>query len=156
MTLKTFLSFGCILCLLLTQWTQAEDEQDDALVWQMEFPEAKALSAKLDRPILIEFTGTGWCINCKIFNQKIASTEAFKKFAREKVVLFKADFPMDSKQPAHIDLQNEQLGKHYGLKVFPTLFLVEKDGTLIKEISYDPEMSPEVFMQSLENAMPES
>ncbi len=154
MNKKAALYFGICISLALPWVSFGEEADADALTWQLEFPEAKALSLKTERPILIEFTGTGWCINCKIFNKNISSSDEFIKFAQEKLVLFKADFPMDSKQPAHIDLQNEQLGKHYGVKVFPALFLVDKDGTLIKEIAYDPEMTIEAFMKSLEAAMP--
>lgn len=129
----------------------AEEAKPD-LVWHRDFASAKKDSAEKKRPLFVEFTGSDWCVNCKIFAKKIEASEAFITYAGKHLVLFKADFPMNTKQSAEIDAQNEKLGKEFGISIFPAFYLVDSEGKIIAEIPYDPEMPPEQFLQGIKEA----
>lgn len=149
--MRTFIHPLKILLLILSflSVTRGKENPKPEVDWQIDFEDAKTASAEQDRPILIDFTGSDWCVLCKVLDRKVYQTDAFQTYAKANLVLFKADFPMNKKQPEHIDLQNEKLGKHYGVKDFPAVLLVDSEGKLLKKIPFTAEMTVEQFIQSL-------
>jgi thioredoxin-related protein len=49
---------------------------------------------------------------------------------------FIADFPRQTQQPAELSRQNEQLAQEYGVSGFPTVMIVNPDGSVIKKTGY--------------------
>ena len=57
------------------------------------YAEAKLAAAALDRPILMDFTGSDWCVFCKKLHREVFDTPEFLAWAQKKVVLLELDYP---------------------------------------------------------------
>jgi protein disulfide-isomerase len=104
--------------------------------WLTDFEAAKRLSAETGRPILALFTGSDWCRYCMKLEKEVLAREAFKEYAAEHLVLFLADFPRSKPQAPALRRQNRQLASAYGVKGFPTVLLLDKDGKKPADVGY--------------------
>jgi len=120
------------------------------LEWKTVFAEAQAEAKKSGRPILMNFTGSDWCVKCKQLDKAVFHTPAFADYARRQLVLFVADFPMEGKQPGQIAEQNEDLGKKYKVREMPTLLVVDAEGALLLSLKYEAGMDTAAFLAPLE------
>ena len=55
------------------------------------------------------------------------STKKFKAWARKRVILVEIDFPHATHMPKSVRVQNERLKTQYGVKGFPTIYLIDAD-----------------------------
>ena len=106
-------------------------EQEKKAVWLTDFETATKKAAELDQPILADFTGSDWCIWCIRLDEQVLSEKAFKDFAKDNLVLFKADFPQRKKQDEDVKKQNQELLKKYGVRGFPTVLLLDAKGKVL-------------------------
>jgi len=104
--------------------------------WLTDFEKAKKMAAEKNLPILAEFAGLDWCPPCIALGENVFSTEVFKKYAKENVVLFLADFPRTKPQGPVLVKQNEKLSEQYGVQTLPTVLLLKADGTIIDRTGY--------------------
>ena len=102
--------------------------EDKSATWTEDFKAALAESKKTGKPILIDFTGSDWCGFCKVQTKEVFSTEEFKKWAADNVVLFKADYPRKA-QDAAVKKQNAELKGKYQPRGFPTIVFIDAKGT---------------------------
>ena len=105
--------------------------------WLNDFSQAKAIAASTGRPILINFTGSDWCGWCIKLDKEVFSQKAFKEYAAEELVLFKADFPRKTKLPANVTAQNRKLAGQYKIEGYPTVILVNAEGEVIHRTGYE-------------------
>jgi len=92
------------------------------------FAKAKAEKA----PIMMNFTGSDWCIWCKRIKAEIFETPEFKAWAKEKnLQLLELDFPRNKKQSDELKAQNNSLKNEVGIKGFPTLIIIA-NGKMIR------------------------
>ena len=75
-------------------------------VWLTSLAEAKAEAAKRKVPILADFSGSDWCGWCIKLDKEVFSTDAFRKYASENLVLLLVDFPRTKTQSDEIKKQN--------------------------------------------------
>ncbi|OGV66772.1 MAG: hypothetical protein A2498_12980 [Lentisphaerae bacterium RIFOXYC12_FULL_60_16] len=120
--------------LLLQGCTQAGAGTD----WPTDFEAARKSAAELKRPILIDFSGSDWCGWCIKLDKEVFSTEPFKSFARDNLVLMLADFPNRTPQPDALKKQNEALAGRYGIQGFPTVLLLDAEGKVLARTGYRP------------------
>jgi thioredoxin-related protein len=104
--------------------------------WLTDFEKAKKVAAETRRPILIDFTGSDWCGWCIRLDKEVFSQEAFKKYAKENLVLFQADFPRKKEQSEELEKQNRQLASDFGIRGFPTIVLVDETGKEFARTGY--------------------
>lgn len=91
------------------------------------FKKAKADSA----PIMMNFTGSDWCIWCKRIKAEIFDTPEFKAWAKEKnLALLELDFPRKLKQSNELKSQNNSLKNQVGIQGFPTLIIISNGKTI--------------------------
>ncbi|GAT33453.1 thioredoxin-like [Terrimicrobium sacchariphilum] len=120
--------------------------EDDA--WIEDFAQASALSKKLNRPMLVEFTGSDWCPPCIQMNKQIFSTKKFQDFAKDKLVLMKVDFPMRKPQNTALKQQNLQLDEKFGVNgAVPTVVLLSPDGKVLAAHQGLFMAGPDAFIQ---------
>ncbi|MCQ2402112.1 MAG: thioredoxin family protein [Lentisphaeria bacterium] len=103
--------------------------------WNAACREAK----RLDRPILVLFTGSDWCHWCKVLHKEVLDTFAFRNFASQKLVLVYMDQPSKVKLPSSLVHAREQLARllHVGNGV-PCTVLLSPNGHRWDEIGgYD-------------------
>ena len=104
--------------------------------WLTDFNKAKKEAAEKKLPILVDFSGSDWCGWCTKLNKEVFSQKEFKVFAKDNVVLFKADFPRAKKLSAEVKAQNKQLQQAYSIKGFPTVLLLDAGGKVIARTGY--------------------
>jgi len=105
-------------------------------IWQTNFETAKKEAAAKKQPILAVFSGSDWCSWCMKLDKEILSKDEFKNFAKDKLVLFLADFPSSKKLPEATAKQNQELSEKYDVKGFPTVLILNADGKVIGKTGY--------------------
>jgi len=106
--------------------------------WLTDFEEAKKQAAEKQVPILADFSGSNWCGWCVKLDQEVFSKSAFKKYAKDNLVLLLLDFPRPSKQSPELKKQNRGLIQKYEVRGFPTVLLLDKNGKVINRTNYQP------------------
>lgn len=104
--------------------------------WLTDFNKAKKEAVEKNLPILADFSGSDWCGWCIKLDKEVFSQKEFKAFAKDRVVLFLADFPRAKELAAEVKAQNEQLMQTYGVQGFPTVLLLDAGGKVIARTGY--------------------
>ncbi|WP_046744488.1 thioredoxin family protein [Kordia zhangzhouensis] len=145
------LLFLAVFCIGLSAIAQEEI----TLNWLTDFEEAKKVSKKTNKPILIYFTGSDWCPPCKMLKEDFFYTEKFKEKSKD-FVLVMADFPrrqdiITQEQFA----ENVALGKKYNTQnKFPNIVAVDYKGKKIDNItSYNMLRDPSRHYKFLEKIL---
>ncbi len=93
---------------------------------------------KLQRPVLLVFSGSDWCLPCIRLHKQIISDSSFKQFAQEKLVMLNADFPQTKKLAKELQQENERLAEKYNPDgKFPCLVLFNPDHSVIANVPYE-------------------
>lgn len=120
--------------------------------WLGDFNAATSEAAKEDKLILINFSGSDWCGPCIRLRKEILESSTFEDYAKDHLVLVRADFPRQKKnqQDAAQVKRNEALADKYNPEgKFPFTLLVNKTGKVIKEWDGFPNESPEQFVSEI-------
>ena len=104
--------------------------------WLTDYDEALATAKKMNRPVLINFTGSDWCGWCIKLSDEVFSQDIFKKYAAENLVLLKLDFPRKIVQTPEMKAANETLAKKFGIEGFPTILLLDYTGKKLARTGY--------------------
>lgn len=105
------------------------------LVWEHDLSTAKVQAAKEHKYILLNFSGSDWCIPCIRLHNEIFESGYFTQFAADNLVLVKADFPRKNKNQLSKEQQkiNEALADKYNPKgSFPYTLLLDAEGNKVK------------------------
>jgi len=106
--------------------------------WEMNFEKAKATAKAEGKHVLIDFSGSDWCGWCIKLDQEVFSKEEFQAYAKDNLVLVLADFPRDkSKQSDELQQQNQKLKSEFGVRGFPTVYILDSEGTTIAKTGYE-------------------
>jgi thioredoxin-related protein len=101
-----------------------------------DFAAAKKLAAENKRPILLVFSGSDWCIWCKRLDKEVFATEEFAEYAEKNIVFVYADFPRRKQLSSELKKHNEELKKMYKISGYPTVYLLNADGSVILKTGY--------------------
>ena len=105
--------------------------------WLTSVPEALAQARREHKLALLDFTGSDWCGWCKKLNADTFSKPEFIEYASRNLVLVEIDFPKHKEQSDDLKQANKALKAKYGVKGFPTLVVLEPDGTVVwKKVGY--------------------
>lgn len=111
------------LLLIISNFVQSQ------LKWETNIDSAVHQSISTNKPIMFFFTGSDWCGWCIRLQKEVFSTEDFKTWASENVVLLEIDFPKDKYQSDTLKSQNQFLQKQFKVMGYPTVhFVSPKDG----------------------------
>ncbi|MFT3680632.1 MAG: thioredoxin family protein [Ferruginibacter sp.] len=115
--------FACIMSVLLIPHQG----------WLTDFEKAKTEASEKHKYILLNFSGSDWCIPCINFKKTIFEKDSFKQFADSILVLLNADFPRNNQQDKQQVEHNESLAEKYnpGGK-FPFTVLLDTKGNILK------------------------
>ncbi len=106
--------------------------------WIENWNDALKYSQELNRPILVNFTGSDWCGWCIKLSSEVFSKKEFQDYAKANLILLKLDFPKSIPQSAELKAQNQSLQSKFKITGYPTIVLVDKDGTEIQRTGYQP------------------
>lgn len=110
----------------------------DKLDWKDNLEKALAQAKKEKKAVLVNFTGSDWCIWCKRLSEEVFSQKEFETFAKKNLVLVKIDFPRNIEQSSETKLYNNTLAQRYGIQGFPTILLFNSAGKLVLTTGYQP------------------
>src|SRR5690606_25010862 len=91
-----------------------------------------------NKKVLVNFTGSDWCGWCIRLKNEVFDQPKFVAYAREKLVLVELDFPKKKQQTKQLRAANEGLAKQFGVKGFPTIYLLDPDGNKLLRNGYQP------------------
>ncbi len=107
-------------------------ETANHVIWESTFKEALEKAKSEQKPILIYFTGSDWCGPCIQLDKELFHTEKFETFAKEKMVVYMADFPRN-RDLITSDARkiNKELSKKYKQTSFPTMVIIDTKGNVL-------------------------
>lgn len=118
--------------------------------WVSDFSAAKKEAAESKKDMLVDFTGSDWCGWCIKLVDEVFKHDAFKEGVKDKFVLVELDFPKDkSKLSEATQKQNEELSEKYGIRGFPTIYLMDAKGRPYARTGYQ-EGGPEKYVAHLD------
>ncbi len=118
--------------------------------WTQDLLGAIAESEETGKNLLLNYTGSDWCIWCKKLRAEVFDTQEFKDYARENLILVFLDFPNGITQSQEIQKQNQVMAALFGVQGFPTLLLLDSDLVPLLQAGYQ-EGGSGPFIQNLEN-----
>ena len=125
-------------------------EKASALEWIQDFAAAKAKAKAENKDLLVDFTGSDWCIWCKRLDGEVFAEAAFQPAAKS-YLFVKLDFPNDkSLVTDEIRAQNEKLQAEFGISGFPTILLMDAEGRPYAQTGYQAG-GPEKYLELLAN-----
>jgi thioredoxin-related protein len=121
--------------------------------WELDFEKAKTEASQSNKFILLSFGGSDWCAPCIKLKEEIFESFAFQKYAKERLIMVRADFPrlkknqLDAKQIA----RNEALAEKYNPEgKFPFTLLLDAKGKKLKEWDgYPKNLTPALMMEQI-------
>jgi thioredoxin-related protein len=97
--------------------------------WTDNFEQAKATAAADGKDLLVDFTGSDWCGWCIKLDTEVFQKDTFKSEAPKEFVLVALDYPRDkSKVSEETTKQNSTLKDEYGIRGYPTIYLMDESG----------------------------
>lgn len=127
-----FILFLTILSLFVSSFAIfAQSDKKDAnyppKAWVTDIHEAYNIAQNENKNILINFTGSDWCVWCHRLSDEVFSTTKFKKYADENLVLLFLDFPNKRELSSKQQLHNQLVAQMLGIKGYPSVWLLDKD-----------------------------
>ncbi len=124
--------------------------------WLDNFEVAKTEANQNNKAILLNFAGSDWCAPCIKLKQEVFESTVFTKFANNKLVMLRADFPRLKKNqlPAKQLTHNEALAEKYNPEgKFPLTVLLDAKGNKLAEWDgYPKNLSSEKMIEEIINA----
>jgi thioredoxin-related protein len=108
--------------------------------WMLDYDSAIAQAKEQNKPVLVFFTGSDWCRPCMMIKENVYSTDLFKEFASENLILVLADFPKrpQNKLSAEQEQKNRELSQVFRPRGFPTSVLINTQGQELERwVGYD-------------------
>ena len=121
--------------------------------WEPSFEHAKVLAKEKNELILLNFSGSDWCVPCIGLRKEFLESYAFSDFSSKNLILVNADFPRRKKNTvASEDVKrNEALAEIYNPNgVFPLTLLLTADGKVIKSWEGKPKVSVEKWIEEIQ------
>jgi thioredoxin-related protein len=116
--------------------TSNAPETTPASAWQTDYARALETAGREHKLVLLDFTGSDWCIWCHRLDDEILTQKAFLDFARANLVLVELDFPRAKAQSKELKTQNETLSGKFSVEGYPTIVLVDPSGHELGRTGY--------------------
>jgi len=138
-----------ILLLLVILSANAQSDVYPPQGWNADFAEAVEKAQAEDKWLLLNFTGSDWCIWCKRLSESVFTTDEFQKWAEENAVLVFLDFPSSFELSEAQQMQNSYLQQFMGVQGYPTIWMLDSDLTPLLSTGYK-DRSAESYIRHLE------
>ncbi|MGB5286910.1 MAG: thioredoxin family protein [Ignavibacteriaceae bacterium] len=135
--MKQLTSLFVLFILLFTSCNNGQSSSDK-LSWNNNLEKAVEQAKKENKAVLVNFTGSDWCIWCKRLSSEVFQQNEFKEFADKNLVLVMLDFPKDIQQSQETKIYNNTLAQKFGIQGFPTILIMNSKGELVAKTGYQP------------------
>lgn len=124
------------------------------LTWENDLDIAFQKSKEQEKPILLNFSGSDWCIPCQKLKKGLLSNEQFSNYASDNLILVNLDFPMKNKKEAkEYTAKKDNWSEKYNPNGhFPLTILMDKNGKVLKKWTGNITDNPEKFIEQIRNA----
>jgi len=122
--------------------------------WLLDFGKALEKAKAENKPLIVLFTGSDWCIWCKKLDADTLSKPEFAGHAGKNYVMVLCDFPQANADAAQIK-KNQSLAQKFGIEGFPTLVLIDANSGKSAKFGYAQANSPKKFFDFVEAQMRE-
>jgi thioredoxin-related protein len=131
---------SALLVLFVFLFTSCNNGQSssDKLNWNGNLEKAVEQAKKENKTVLVNFTGSDWCIWCKRLSAEVFQQKEFEEYAKKSLVLVMLDFPKNIEQTQETKEYNNKLAQKYGIQGFPTILLIDGQGKLVAQTGYQP------------------
>ncbi len=119
-----------------------------AAEWGTDVPKAVAKAKAENKLVILDFTGSDWCGWCIRLKQEVFNTPEFEAYAAKNLVLVEIDFPRKKEMSTELKATNKALAAKYGIKGYPTIFVLEGSGMPVGKLGY-MEGGPKAFLAEL-------
>jgi thioredoxin-related protein len=120
------------------------------LPWATDLPKALEQAKAENKIVLLDFTGSDWCVWCMKFDNDVLSQPEFASYAKTNLVMVMLDFPNAIKQSEALKKANQELQAKFKVDGFPTYVALSPDGKEIgKQVGY-LSGGPQAFIAELE------
>ena len=117
--------------------------------WTDDFEAAKKQAAAENKLLLVDFSGSDWCGWCKKLDREVFAKPEFLEGAKKDFVLVMVDSPSDkSLLSEKAAAQNPKLVEKYDVHGFPTVLIMDADGTVLENTGYR-DGGPEKYLEHL-------
>lgn len=131
------LSLLAALLVAVTSVFMIEDGYCDVVdPWTDNFETALTRAAEDGRYLLLNFTGTDWCVWCHRLRDEVFVQAPFLDYAATALVLVEVDFPRKTELPETTRIQNAALDERFDVSGYPTIVIVSPDNKEIGRLSY--------------------
>ncbi len=120
--------------------------------WGGDLNEAKKIAALKKQLIVLNFSGSDWCIPCIKLRTTILDSKEFKTYADSNLVLVNADFPRlkKNKPSKEQQLKNDAMAELYNPKgKFPYTVILNADGKVLKSYDGLPSLTDSQFVNEI-------
>jgi protein disulfide-isomerase len=148
--LKQIAALLLLFVFLFTSCNNGQSASSDNLNWENNLDKALQQAKKENKAVLVNFTGSDWCIWCKRLSSEVFQQKAFKDYADESLILVMLDFPKDKPQSDETKAYNNNLAQKYGIQGFPTILIFDSQGKLVAQTGYQPG-GPEKYVEQIKS-----
>ena len=120
-------------------------------IWHTNLEKAIQIAKNKDKPILLQFSGSDWCKWCIKLNDEVLFKKEFTDYAKDNMILVNLDFPRSIPQTDELKAYNQGLLNKYGVRGFPTVLLLDKNGDVVLQTGYQPG-GPAAYIQHIKQA----
>jgi protein disulfide-isomerase len=106
------------------------------LEWLTDVPTALARAKAENKAVLLDFTGSDWCIWCRRLKNEVFDQPEFVAYAQQKLILVEVDFPDKKPQSSELRAANKALAERFGVKGYPTIIALDGDGKELLQDGY--------------------
>ena len=148
--MKQISAFLLLFIFLFTSCNNGQSASKDVLNWESNLEQAIEQAKKENKAVLVNFTGSDWCIWCKRLSSEVFQQTAFEAYAKESLVLVMLDFPKNISQSEETQNYNRNLAQKYGIQGFPTILIFNDQGKLAGQTGYQPG-GPEKYIDHIKS-----
>lgn len=127
---------------------QAKTDITDNGLWTEDVAAAMETAKKENKDMLLDFTGSDWCVWCHRLDDEVFETDAFRKEAPKHFALVKLDFPNNREIPEKIQKQNREWQSKFGVRGYPTIILTDSQGRGYAQLGYQ-QGGAEAYLKTL-------
>lgn len=145
-TILTFIA-GSFLVASLSHGASSDKTEAD---WMLDYDAALKKAEESGKPLLVYFTGSGWCPACVALDKEVLSKKPFIEYANQNLIMLKADFsPYGQPTSKKYAKQHNRLAYTFDIEGFPSIVLLSPKGDFLEKFFAYREGGPEKYVQYL-------
>ncbi len=135
---KQLISILTLFLLVVIGCSENNAVDKSKIKWEEKIETAIKIAKEENKAILVNFTGSDWCVWCKKLDGEVFSQAEFAEYANNNLILVKLDFPRSIQQSSETKQYNNSLAQKYGIRGFPTILIFDKNGNPVAQTGYQP------------------